>query len=440
MASITQSLTSKTETTATIKWVSDSIIDYLWFSTDEGLTWNELKIADSTKGTYIINGLESNTTYKVKTRVRIKKTKQPKESATMSVTTYPYPYATSMPSFIIGEKVTINLYNPLKRSVTVTMIGADNSQIIDLTTSSTSVTGYNSSTAVDRLYASIPYSKSGMYKIRVAYETHIETRNGGLYKVNENNCKPNILSVTYEDTEQSIIAITGNNKDIVRNKSIVRYDVDGLAGAKGATITACTISVNGYSYDLTISGTTATGGMAVIDSATDVYALATVTDSRGITSSLRVLVHMLDWYIPSAIINANREHNYYSDTDITVYSDYASLDGENQITISYEATKDGEQSPSITGYLQDETTETLTLDNNYSWTLDITLVDRLNGSATYSILIPEGMPIIFFDRNKKSVGINCFPTMAKSLEIGDENVIINGKKLVFNADNTVTWI
>ena len=60
------------------------------------------------------------------------------------------------------------------------------------------------------------------------------------------------------------------------------------------------------------------------------------------------------------------------------------------------------------------------LDNSYAWTVAITLTDSLGATASYSAYISRGMPIIYFDRLKSSVGINCFPQNEKSLEINGE--------------------
>ena len=48
-ASLNQNLNAKTETTATISWSADAIIDYLWFSTDNGTTWTGINVVANSK-------------------------------------------------------------------------------------------------------------------------------------------------------------------------------------------------------------------------------------------------------------------------------------------------------------------------------------------------------------------------------------------------------
>ena len=421
-ATVTQSNTAKTETTATIKWSSDATVDYIWYSTNNGSSWTGINVADGTSGTYTINGLNPNTTYQVKTRVRRKDSQLTTDSSALAVTTYAYPYANSMPSFTIGNKLTIGLYNPLNRSVKVNIIGADDSQISDDTTSGTSITGYNGSVVVGRLYDSIPNSKYGTYRVRVTYGSNVSTATGGRYTVNENDCKPSIGTVSYADTNASVITITGSNQDIVRNHSTVSYTATGLSAQKGASVSSCSVTINGETYNLTISGTTATGGNATIDSGTNVDAVFTVTDSRGVTATKTCSVNMLDWQLPSAIITLQRQHNFYTATDLTVDAMFSSINGNNTITISYACTKDGDTSPTVTGTCQDNVLKTIQLDNTYAWAVKVTLTDRFNGTTIYNLYISRGMPIIYFDRLKRSIGVNCFPQDEESIELNGVNL------------------
>lgn len=422
-ATVNQVLTAKTETTATIKWTSDAIVDYIWYSTDNGSTWSGINVADGTGGTYTISGLSANETYNIKTKVRRKDSQLTTISKSLPVTTYAFPYANSMPNFTIGSKLTIGLFNPLGRQVTVNIIGADNSQISNDTTSGTSISGYNGNVVVNRLYNSIPNTKSGTYKVKVTYGTNITTKTGGTYSVNANVCSPSIGSASYEDTNETTIALTENDQDIVRNHSIVAYSASGLTALNGASVRSCSVTVNGTTYPLTVSGSSASGTGGVIDSGMSLDATFTVTDSRGLTGTKKVTINMLDWSVPSAIITLQRQDNYYTETDLTVDAQYPSINGNNQITITYKATKEGDSSPSVSGSVQDNVTSVVNLDNNFAWTVVVTLTDSLGGTTSYNLWISRGMPIIYFDRLKSSVGINCFPQDEQSLEVNGVNIL-----------------
>lgn len=416
-ATVSQTLSAKTETTIIMNWTSDATIDYIWYSSNNGSTWTGYNTPDGKSGSYTISGLSPNTTYNIKTRIRRKDNQLTTDSSTLSVATYAYPYCNSMPNFTIGNKLTLGFYNPLGRSITANILGADGSQISNDTTTGTSISGYAGNVVVDRLYASIPNSQSGTYKVKVTYGSQVNTKTGGTYTVNKNNCLPSITSVSYKDTNSTAVAITENNQDIVRNQSIVEYTATGLQAQKYATVKSCSVSINGNSYNLTLSGNNATGGNATVDSASTIAATFTVTDSRGVTATKSINVNMLDWTVPSAIINLHRQDNFYSETDITVDADYSSINGNNRITITYQGTKEGDTEYSISGTLQDNIQSTIVADNNYEWDIVVTLVDSFGGKTSYNLWLSRGIPIIYFDRLKSSVGINCFPAYEKSLEV-----------------------
>ena len=426
-ATVDQNLTAKTETNATIKWTSDSTVDYIWYSTNNGSSWAGINVADGTNGSYTISGLSPNTTYQVKTRVRRKDSQLTTDSTALAVTTYNYPYANSTPNFAIGSKLTIGLYNPLGRSVTVNIIGADNSQISNDTTTGTSISGYAGSVVVNNLYASIPNAQSGTYKVRVTFGTQISTKTGGKYTVNPSVCSPSIRTVAYADTNQTTLRLTGNDQNIIRNHSTVKYTTTGLTAQKNATVRACTVTINGETLPMSISGNAATVLGGVIDSGQDIVATFTITDSRGLTGTKTVTISMIDWYPPTAIITLQRQDNFYTETNAKVDANYSSINGNNKITIVYQATSDA--GTTVTGSLTDNVTSVIDLDNSYGWTVVFTLTDSLGGTTSYTLYVSRGMPIIYFDRLKSSVGINCFPKDEGSLEVNGVNLERNAMTL-----------
>ena len=427
---VTQSLNSKTETTFTMNWSSESTIDYLWYSKDGGTNWTGVDVADGKSGTYIISGLTANTSYSIKTRLRRKDSQLTKDSGALSVTTYDYPHATGMPNFTIGNSLKITIYNPLGRTYTLTIIAADNSELTTINSySGTSITGFNSDGYKNFLYASIPTAKSGTYKVRINYGNIQRTNNGGTYSVNTSECTPTIGSLTYQDTNTTTTNVTTDNQKIVQNLSTVRYTASGLSVKNSASISSVRLTVNGQSYNLTVSGSSATGGNASISSGANVTATATITDSRGLTGTKSVTVTILSWALPTAIITLNRLSNFYTETYLKVDAIYAYIAGKNTITISYSGSavpRSGMVTPSsVSGTLSDNVQITLNLDNEFDWRFTITLTDKFGTTTIYKTL-PRGTPIIFFDDIKNSVGIGRLPTHDNSLEfvsayLGTEN-------------------
>lgn len=439
-ANVTQSLGSRTETTLTINWVADAVVDRLWYSTDDGSTYTQVTIADSTSGTYTITGLSANTTYQIKTRTRRKDTQVTADSSALSCKTYNWPNGNTMPDFVIGATLNVGIYNPLSRTVTVKLLDSSNNTLATTTTSGTT-TSFNTSTIADALYNTIPSATSGTYKIRCTTDGHTVTKTGGTYSVNTSVCSPEITAAAYADIYATTLALTGDDQDIVQNKSKVQYSATGLTAKKGASIVSCSVAVNGATIALTVSGTSASGGNAVINSGTNVSAVFTVTDSRGLTGTKTVTVHMLAYSNPTAIVTLQRQNNSDALTDLTVDALYASINGNNQITITYAATKAGDLSPSITGSLSDNVTSTLNLDIGYAWTVAISLTDSLGGTGSYSASVAKVIPIAYFDIERSSVGINAIPNHDGTLEIAGD-LYINSKLVkawVVDAGTTDDW-
>ena len=414
-ATVTQSSTAKTETTITMKWTSDSTIDYVWYKIGTG-SWTAIGSVNASSGTYTVSGRAANTAYTIYTRVRRKDSQLTTDSSGLSVTTYAYPYCTTAPNFVIGNSVTLSFYNPLKRQFTFSIV-ANGTELTDSDwkTTGTSYTGLAATGTQSRLYATIPNTKSATYNVKVTYGSVVSTKTGGTYSVNTTTNAPSVTGLTYADTNTTTKSITENDQQIIRNKSTVRYTVTGAAAKNSATVASVKVTVNGLTYTLSASGSSYVGGNAVINSASNVTATATVTDSRGLTATTTVTVQLLDWMKPTAIINMQRLNNFYSTTNITVDADYSSLDGKNTITITYRAGIQGSGAYTVTGTLQDNVQGSFEADNEQNWSVQVTVQDLFD-SMTYTLSLGRGIPIVFYDVDKSSVGINTFPSHDNSLE------------------------
>lgn len=426
-ATVTTSSTAKTETSATIQWTADATCDYVWYKVGSG-SWTAVGSVNATTGSYTVSGLSANTAYSISTRVRRKDSQLNTDSSAVSVTTYNYPYATTMPNFTIGDSVTIKFYNPLSRSITFYVI-ANGTQIANsYTTSSTSYSGINASSSKSQLYATIPNVKSASYNIKTVYGSSEITKTGGTFSIKESECTPAITNLTYQDTNSSVTNITGDNQLIVNGKSTVRYTASGLSAKNSATISSVKLAVNGSNYTLTVSGTSATGGNATISSGSNVTATATITDSRGLKATKSVTVTMADYGLPSGIITMRRQDGFYSSTSIKCDAQYSSVGGHNAITITYACTKDGDSSASVTGTLSDNVAVTKTLDNNYGWSVKFTLTDSFGGTTIYNTYLSRGTPLVFFDKKRNSVGFNVISESNNKVEIASNmSLVANGK-------------
>lgn len=420
--SVTQTLTSKTETSITMSWESNKTIDRVWYSTNGGSSWSSPISANAKKGSYTITGLTPGSTYSIVTSLRALDTQLYTNSDPMSVKCYWYPYANAMPDFAIGDRVTIGIYNPLGRTYSVTITFADGTtHTLGQTYSGTSVSGFRDSSWIPRWYNSIPRSKSGTYKVTVTYDSHSDTEDGGTYTIKEADCKPSIGTLGYQDTNTTTQALIQDNQKIVQKLGIVRYTASGLATQYGATVSKVEVKVNNTNYTLSVSGSSATGGNATIDSSTNVTATATITDSRGVTATKTVTVQMLAWENPSAIVNVQRVANYYTETNLYVDPTFSSMGGKNSVSVAYRYKQVGTSTwtawTTMTG-----TTATFQADNNQRWDVQVRVTDAFGATTTINATLGKGIPLMFYDALRSAVGINCFPQTDESLWLNGEEI------------------
>lgn len=241
-----------------------------------------------------------------------------------------------------------------------------------------------------------------------------------VYKTfNINNSNPTIGSVDYIDSNSTTVAITGNNKYIIRNKSTLQVTVSTLTALNSATLSSITVAGGGVSQTRSLSGTSDSSevfNLGTVNQSSNFTLTVTLTDSRGYTATNTLNILVYDYNLPTATINALRVDNYYTTTNVTVNATYASLGGHNTLSISAQYKKTTESSYSAAVTIVNGETKALSLDNNYEWNLKVIVADSL-GSTTYNLIIGRGLPIWFVDRVKNSIGINCFPQYSDSLEV-----------------------
>ena len=239
------------------------------------------------------------------------------------------------------------------------------------------------------------------------------------------NANPTIGAITYQDTNGTTTGITQNNQVIIQNNSSLQFNFSTLSALKYATLKSVAVTLNGVTKSANLSGTSASSStinFGVVNSAQNINASIVITDSRGNKSTYSKAITVWSWSLPSAIITCQRQNNFYDETSINVNADYSSLNGQNQITITYQYKKTTDSTYSQAQTLQDDVTTQFSIDNEYAWNIKVTITDLL-GTTTYNLFIDKGIPIVYFDRLNNSTGFNCFPKNQKSVEINGQDVM-----------------
>lgn len=226
---------------------------------------------------------------------------------------------------------------------------------------------------------------------------------------------------SYYDSNSATVAITDNDQKIVQNNSNLVINLSNVSAKKYATVKSVGVTLNGANYSGSLSEATASVNIGKVDISGDIDAIVSVTDSRGFSTAKSLKINILPWQLPTASISVTRQANYYSNCTIVVNADYAYLDDKNSISIKYRLKKDGSDSWSDFVAVENYTSASFEADNNFKWQVQVVISDRL-GTTTYNVDLAKGVPIIYFDRKKQSVGINCFPKNEGNLEINGKTI------------------
>lgn len=421
-ATSVQSLNSKTETSIKMNWSSDSTIDYLWYSKDNGSTWVAVGSVSAKSGTYNITGLSPNTAYKIKTRVRSKDSQLTTDSSVLSISTYDYPYCSETPDFIAGDELTIKLYNPLGRLVTVNFIGANGESLSTDETTGTSVTGYNSETFIDKLYNSLPNDTMGIYQIKVTYESSVKTTtNDNTYYIEPNTCRPSFSNFSYKDTNNGVTTVTGNDQVLVKGLSTLQVTIksaDKMTTQKGATPTRYIASIEGVSKNVNYSESDVTLDIGTVDGAGTKRLIVTAYDSRRNHVEAYKDITVLDYAKPVINLAVARLNNFEDETVLSINGTYSSLlvnnVEKNAIAMVQYRYKESDTN-NWTEWVTAKTTVTnnkftcndiaISLDKTKAFDIEARVIDKLDeNTATGTVDVGEA--ILFISSNKKQCYIN----------------------------------
>lgn len=346
---------------------------------------------------------------------------------------------------VTGSKITDNFkvnYTEYSSAFTNNLLIAVNGQ-----STAQTITDYQNgatfslSTALkNAIYSATATSKTVTLSFKLATyngSTLVGTSSATTVTVTVNNSNPTVGGITYADTNNATVAITGNNQYIIRNKSALRVTLTNLSAINGASLVKVELNIGGNTTTVTLSGTTVASqvvNIGAINLSSDSTLTVKLTDSRGNTATSNVTVLIYDWVAPTAVISCARQSNYYTDTNLLVNANYSSLGGHNTVTIkAYTKLSSASSYGSAIDITNGQTT-VLSLDNTEAWNVKIIVSDKLD-STPYVLYVDRGQPIIFFDRLKNSVGINCFPKNSESLEVNGFNIL---DQLFYKAGDTYT--
>lgn len=528
-ATSNQALSSKTTSSITMNWSSDSTIDYVWYSKDGGSSWVAVGSVSATSGSYTISGLGANTTYNIKTRVRRQDSQLTTDSATLAVTThtktiptislssktvnsitvssgcnvgvsstqyriktsngsygsyqtsatfgglspnttyvievykvgsasgeagtatltvttYQIAMITSAPNMNIGDNPTISFTNPSGQHIYVYLENIVNGSRESSFTAEETVTGKTSHTfypTASTMYAKVPNSNKGYIRYCL-----VTVCNGTSYwhcidrEYYVTNSNPSFSNFVYEDTNSTIVALTGNNQIFVNGYSNCKVTIstaNRAIGKNSATVKTYRLAVGSLTKDASYSSSADV--TMEVSKVTNATIVVSATDSRENSTSVTKIATMKN-YIKPTIVNAiaSRSENgvseevtlqfngtwwndtfgstansiknikyYYKATTSNTY-----IEGSTQITYSTSGEK-------FSGSLviQGPTTNK-GFDVSTAYHIKLIVTDQLETSKEYILTLSSGTPAIAIYENKVAIGAKYDTSLGGSLQVDGE--------------------
>ena len=444
------SLRSKTINTLAINWSTTNSIDWVQYSLNGGSWIDIYGNPDNAykNGYYVISGLTPNTNYTIKTRCRRKDSQLWSETGTFNVTTYDIAKLTSTPNINVGSAHNVTWTNPSGTSTSLKLCKTDNSTIIDYGT----VTGTSKSITptASKIYPLTPNSNT--YKARYIITT---TANGKSYTNSKDftftvtNSNPTFSNFTYQDTNTTITALTGNNQILVNGYSNLKATVStaNKATAKNnATMKTYKLAIGNKntSVNYNASADVNLSINQINNNVIDLYAI----DSRGNSTKVRKTATIKNYNnIKIKSLTATRQNNVGTVTTLKFEGEFwnASFGSvSNAITsckYKYKATSsstwtDGKTTLTytisgnkITGSLNiqgDAGTDGFSVANSFN--IQLILADKLS-SATYTIILTSGNPALAIYKNNVAIGQQYNTSLGGKLQINEIEKIkaVSGK-------------
>ena len=213
---------------------------------------------------------------------------------------------------------------------------------------------------------------------------------------------PLINSITFEDTNSTTTALTGDSSTMVRYMSNVKVSVSA-SGVNKATIKS-----------ITINNTTASNGIVTFNSASSNSFEVKVVDSRGFTTTQPKTMPMI-YYVPLTLSpTIKREQPTNGNVVISFSGNYFSGsfgNSNNSLTIQYRAKEKGASwvdewgtlTPTISGNTYTGSFTVAGYDYQKQYVFQIKAIDKLTTTNTIETEIAKGKPIFNWDENNFNV-------------------------------------
>lgn len=241
--------------------------------------------------------------------------------------------------------------------------------------------------------------------------------------------KPTVIDVSSQGT-----TLTGNNTKIIQNISSLRLQIPNgsVAGQAGATIAKYRVFVGSiYQGEVTAnnSGTT-TYNIGTKNLSGNQNVIVHAVDSYGNSSSTTIVVNFIPYTAPVISSNTIGRRNSYEGVIIGgIAGTYSPLNingtnKNNLSSITFKYREKGATSWIQSNYIPTVSNGTYTTDSKLitglledkAYEVQVVVTDTVGNATTLNVDVNIGVPIVFLDKDLRSIGFGKFPTSVNSIE------------------------
>jgi hypothetical protein len=436
------------------KWTCDPKRDWTQYSLNGG-SWTDAGdsvASDGKSGTFTIGNLSPNTSYTVKVRLRRADSGLWSESGTVTIKTKNKATISSpADNFSINSNnsLTVNCSNPSGNKIAYFLDCPSGTR--RLTSGKTTDTSYTWTAAqILSMLQYFPNSNSSSIKVGVITYGNSDYYSEKVGTLNVVNSNPTFSNFVYEDTNSTTIALTGNNKTIIKGYSNVRATVSTANKAvaqNGATMSKYRFVIGSSQVDVNYSSTA--NVQATINSVKSNIFTMYAIDSRGNSTPKQISPSTYIDYSAIAIskLEAIREDGIGSDVTLSFSGNIwegsfgSVLNAIKSCSYKYKKTTSSDWISGQTVLNPVSSGKTFSFeglikgdlgangfDINESYDIQVTISDKLT-TYTYNYVLGSGKPGIAITKNGIAINGKYDESLKGALQIWNGDVYIDGKKI-----------
>lgn len=293
----------QSETMIGFHWATADTVDQISYRVDTN-AWNTSNV-NGTSGDFTISGLTAGKQYNFELSVK-RKDSGLWTYKTIRANTYDYPHPTKNPDFTIGDALTLEFFNPLKRNVTINFY-VEMKKVHTITTTGTTMAPYNDETFKDIFYRELgATNKQKRYWFEVIYGSSVRQSSYANMYAKESDCKPVIGSVDTYDNNSQVSSVVGDNSIIVQNLSRPRFEIKHIDSRRYATLKSIELSYDGVTITTVLSGSSLERFIKDYTTSKNKELYIKVTDSRGFVTSYTKTIDFTFYNPPVLKLSAER--------------------------------------------------------------------------------------------------------------------------------------